>query len=198
MSTWRAASFAFDCARSQGFARLGGGRVAFFTPGILPYAPSEPASPFAPILRRSACSKKGNPKKRHPGTARRLLRRRRALAASCRSELARDQTLAHRETKPATDRSHRDQGRSCIVVSEPARRVSPQGRGHGCPRASRRHRMCLRKTSVPPHAPERRSLPGGPPGCPFPWFLSLGQARERNSAAAGAVETPRSRTIRNE
>ena len=41
----------------------------FLTPGILPFAAARPATLFAPLLRRSACAKKGNRKKAHPGGA---------------------------------------------------------------------------------------------------------------------------------
>jgi hypothetical protein len=51
-----------------------GERVTFFTPGILPSAATRPALPFAPLLRRSACAKKGN---------QRNTPRWRALRASC-------------------------------------------------------------------------------------------------------------------
>jgi hypothetical protein len=38
----------------------------FLTPGILPFAPSGPASLFAPLLRRSACPRESNQRERHP------------------------------------------------------------------------------------------------------------------------------------
>src|SRR5690606_35191871 len=41
----------------------------FFTPGILPSAPSGPPSAFAPLLRRSASPKKSNQKKSDPDEA---------------------------------------------------------------------------------------------------------------------------------
>src|SRR4051794_33240751 len=46
-----------------------GQRVTFLTPGILPCAPSGPAPLFAPLLRRSACTKKSNQEKHTPTAA---------------------------------------------------------------------------------------------------------------------------------
>ncbi len=43
-----------------------GERVTFLTPGILPSAALPPASLFAPLLRRSACAKKGNQRNTPP------------------------------------------------------------------------------------------------------------------------------------
>jgi len=39
------------------------------TPGILPSAPSGPASPFAPLLRRSACARESNQREHTLGVA---------------------------------------------------------------------------------------------------------------------------------
>ncbi len=216
-----------------------------------------------------ACPRERNQREGHPGTARHLLRRRRALrcsapggrrelghpwprtiapfpagrlrysarfmgpgrsraqagncglAASCGSELARDQALAHREATPATNplsrprsllhhgigvlaslrqigatRTEHRPGLHAFALGVPmwpgeVGTVSPQGRGHGCPRVSRRHRMRHRETPAPPHEPGRLHLPGGPLGCRSLCLLSLGQARESRSAAAEADETLR-------
>jgi len=59
-------------SKCRASTRPAGERVTFLTPGILPSAATRPAALFAPLLRRSACAKKGNqtntpPVARSPG-----------------------------------------------------------------------------------------------------------------------------------
>ena len=49
----------YSC-KSKAFTRPTVERVTFLTPGMLPSAATRPAALFAPLLRRSACAKKGN------------------------------------------------------------------------------------------------------------------------------------------
>jgi hypothetical protein len=52
--------------KSKASTRPAAERVTFFTPGILPFAATRPAALFAPLLRRSACAKKGNQRNTPP------------------------------------------------------------------------------------------------------------------------------------
>jgi hypothetical protein len=52
--------------KSRTSTRPTGEWVTFFTPGILPSAATRPAMLFAPLLRRSACAKKGNQRNTPP------------------------------------------------------------------------------------------------------------------------------------
>jgi len=59
----------FPCMIAELSLALRASESPFFTPGILPSAATRPASLFAPLLRRSACAKKGNRKKHTPSSA---------------------------------------------------------------------------------------------------------------------------------
>src|SRR5689334_15305985 len=54
------------CVVSSAFL---GDELLSVTPGILPCAPSGPASPFAPLLRRSACARESNQREHTLGAA---------------------------------------------------------------------------------------------------------------------------------
>jgi len=146
---------------------------------------------------------------------RRPARTRPSMASNNRAYPRRPPALLGAAHGDPVDQERKRDDPALVLLGSPC---GPQGRGHGCPRASRRHGMRHRETPAPPHEPGRLHLPGGPLGCrslysghpalrPFgagfavraapaaQCLLPLGQARESRSAAAEAVETSRKREI---
>jgi hypothetical protein len=106
----RARGFSLSVGISPGFVRLRRPSHFLLTPGILPSAPSGPPSAFAPLLRRSASPKKGDPdegpslregSRRAWGVSRRYIRR---LLLRCSTSGIHALALYRRETRalPAT------------------------------------------------------------------------------------------------
>ena len=132
------------------FARIPAGGSLSVTPGILPFAPSGPASPLAPLLRRSACPRESNQREGHPNVApaghpaRRVRRPRPGSVDS--ASMRRRRNRAHpcaRPCGPLRPRPAATQG----VHSEAARSCAPKRKPVSCGRAFRPSynpcRVCL-------------------------------------------------------
>ena len=93
---------------------------------------------------------------------RRPARTRPSMASNNRAYPRRPPALLGAAHGDPVDQERKRDDPTLVLLGSPC---GPQGRGHGCPRASRRHGMRHRETPAPPHEPGRLHLPGGPLGC---------------------------------